>query len=218
MESIIFFRGIIMSKILFFIGLLIMMNLLLFKYGCFDIECVYVRIKAEYHQQFEEKEFTVKDFELDNIKEIKYLFWNEEYGGGWMMISYQKCQRQNFITLDFVEDVIYNFTDGDVVIVLTKTATRQFLTYTPEDFSEIDCISVDDITGLTVDHVRKYFAGEVKPEDEKLINYEKYRRILHLELKEKSKISVLNAIMILEQREDISSVGPNFIWKLPEMN
>lgn len=103
-----------------------------------------------------------------------------------------------------------NFADDKVIIVLNKEATRQFRTYTPEDFPEIECSSVDDLTHFTVDYARKKIRGE-KTEKSMLVNVEEFRRILSLELKEKSKENVLKAIKQLEKRNDILSAEPNSV-------
>jgi subtilisin family serine protease len=114
-----------------------------------------------------------------------------------------------------VEKIYYDgsveedFADDTVLITLNKEATRQFLTYTPEDFPEIDCCSVEDLTGCTVDWVEKQVNGE-KTEETMLIDIENYRRILSLELSENSKENVVNAIKLLETREDIYSAKPNY--------
>lgn len=42
-----------------------------------------------------------------------------------------------------VED---DFADDMVIIVLNEQETHKFKTYAPEDFSEIDCVSVKDLT------------------------------------------------------------------------
>jgi len=39
-----------------------------------------------------------------------------------------------------------NFTNDTVIIVLNEEETHKFKTYTPKDFSEIDCVSVTDLT------------------------------------------------------------------------
>lgn len=112
------------------------------------------------------------------------------------------------------KDTLENdFTDDCVLIFLTKTASFQFLTYTPEDFPEIDCCAVEDLTGYTVDWVEKQVRGE-KNEEKMLVNVAKFRRILCLKLREKSNENVLNAVKQLETRDDIFSVEPNYIMTM----
>lgn len=101
-----------------------------------------------------------------------------------------------------------DFSDDKVIIVLNKEATRKFITYKPKDFSEVNCIAIDDLTKFTVGWVQKQIYGE-KTEEKMLVNIEKFRRILSLELKDKSKENVLKAVKVLEKRGDVISANPN---------
>lgn len=51
-----------------------------------------------------------------------------------------------------LEDV---FAEDSIAIVLTKKASMNFKTYTPEDFPEILCTRVMDATRLTMEVVRQ---------------------------------------------------------------
>lgn len=75
------------------------------------------------------------------------------------------------------------FTDNEILVIITPE--NNFEEYTDDDFSEIGCIDVEDLS--------------IDPEEDKLC------RILHLTLSVHSKENVLNAISILEEREDIYS-------------
>ncbi|MCL2798469.1 MAG: hypothetical protein FWD58_10570, partial [Firmicutes bacterium] len=99
-----------------------------------------------------------------------------------------------------------NFTDNRVTIVLTKDATRQFKAYTPEDFSEIGCVRVTDLTRHTAYWVRERLSKDpdlpANPEAEEgmMVDVHKFRRILTLTLAEPSKENVISAIRQLERR------------------
>jgi len=80
--------------------------------------------------------------------------------------------------------------DGHTILLLTMPSCN-FKEYTPEDFSEINCISVDDISGRITE-------GEIC-------------RFLALEIPGDSKQNVLDAIKVLEKRRDIYIAEPNFI-------
>ena len=101
-----------------------------------------------------------------------------------------------------------DFADDRVIIVLTKLATRQFLTYVPTDFPEIDCITVTDLSSHTVEWVEKKVLG-IPTQEEMAVNVEKFRRKLSLEIGEKGKQNVLDAIYSLQEREDIISAEPS---------
>lgn len=111
----------------------------------------------------------------------------------------------------YVESDIDDYNGGQVIITLNKESTDKFLTYTPSDFPEIDCVAVNDLMKSTMEYVRRQ--GD-KKDGHKLINYKNYRRILSLELRDKSKANTLNAINSLNKRQDVISAEPNIIKKL----
>ncbi|MDE7158848.1 MAG: hypothetical protein K2N74_04655 [Clostridiales bacterium] len=107
-----------------------------------------------------------------------------------------------------------DFADNLVGIVLTREATLQFLDYTPEDFSEVGAVKVKELSSWTVDWVRKKLQG-IPTHQEALVNIDKYRRIFSIELPQHDKRKVLEAVEILNQREDIEVAEPSYamhIW------
>ncbi len=80
-----------------------------------------------------------------------------------------------------------DFTDNDILLVMTPE--NNFREYTVNDFSNIGCIEIEDLS--------------IDPEEGKLC------RILHLTLDTHSKQNVLDSIKILEERDDIYSAEPN---------
>lgn len=105
------------------------------------------------------------------------------------------------------------FENDSVLITLTEEATRQFLTYTPESFPEVNCIHVEDLTQYTAEYVKDKIQGNYT-EKSMLIDVEQFRRIMRLELKKKTKENVLHAIEVLQQREDILYAAPNYIYSI----
>ena len=81
------------------------------------------------------------------------------------------------------------FTDNDILLVMTPE--NNFREYTVNDFSNIGCVKIEDLS--------------IDPEKGKLC------RILHLTLDTHSKQNVLDSIKILEERDDIYSAEPNYI-------
>ena len=81
------------------------------------------------------------------------------------------------------------FTEDDIIIMVFPE--YNFESYTVEDFAEIGCVEIRDLT------------RNVKPG---IIN-----RIVLLTLDEKSKQNVLDCIQVLQQRVDIYSAEPNYI-------
>ncbi|MBQ7355585.1 MAG: hypothetical protein IJW62_08715, partial [Clostridia bacterium] len=81
------------------------------------------------------------------------------------------------------------FTENNIIIMVFPE--YNFESYTAEDFAEIGCVEIKELT------------RNVKPD---IIN-----RIILLTLDKDSKQNVLDCIQILQQRTDIYSAEPNFI-------
>lgn len=88
----------------------------------------------------------------------------------------------------FGEDILENrkeFETDSVIVTLTRETTRRFNAYTPSSFSEIGCISVEDLTQYTAEYVRNEVRG-VSNSRSMMVDTDKFRTILRLELREKS--------------------------------
>lgn len=79
-----------------------------------------------------------------------------------------------------------DFCDDKIIVVLTKEETRKNLEYTIEDFNEIDCANVTDLTA-------NIFESILNNRD-CLVDVDNFNRILCLELKNKTKENVLESI------------------------
>ena len=115
-----------------------------------------------------------------------------------------------------------NFTDNAVIVVLNGQATRNFRQYTAEDFAEVNAVEVMNLSARTGDLVQRQIAAERTGDrrsiqsyidNNMLVNTDTFRTILMVQLAERSKENVLNAIRILEQRDDIVSAEPNYIQR-----
>ena len=115
------------------------------------------------------------------------------------------------------------FSDARIALVLTKEASLNFKTYTPEDFPEIKCASVNDATRLTMEVVKQqleaqrtgdWSALKERIEVGMLVDIENFKRILYLELSVKSKENVLKGIKLLEKRKDVLYAGPDYKMEL----
>lgn len=104
-----------------------------------------------------------------------------------------------------------NFSDDKIIIVLSKKETNKYKDYTISDFPEIDCQSVIDLTSNYNELLKN---SNNNYNDQTLINYEKFNRILCLELNQKSKENVLLGIKELEKREEILSAEPSFFIEM----
>ncbi len=103
------------------------------------------------------------------------------------------------------------FECDSVIVTLTREETIKFKNYSETDFREIGCASVEDFSEKVGEYVRKKQNGE-DPEEPVLT--ENFKRMLRLELKEKTRESVVRALRILSVREEVLFVGPNYIYHL----
>lgn len=88
-----------------------------------------------------------------------------------------------------------NFSENEILVVLNKENSKIIRKYESYDFSEINCISVQDLT------------SSYDTEYEMSNNF---RRILKLTIKDNSKSKVLESIKVLERRNDLVSAEPNY--------
>ena len=98
-----------------------------------------------------------------------------------------------------------DFLDDSIIIVLSKEETDRLKDYTIDDFPEIDCKSVSDLMPYTVEAYKE----KRKNNKDYLIDFDKFNRILSLELNEKSKENVLRGIKELEKRPEILVAEPD---------
>ena len=112
-----------------------------------------------------------------------------------------------------------NFADNKVIVILNNETSLAFNTYDVNDFSEIECLKVDDLTMYTKEKVYNQVMGVVDEDSSSAcalgaIDETKYNQILCLTLKCSSKVGVLEAIDRLESRKDIIYVGPSYTASL----
>ncbi len=93
-----------------------------------------------------------------------------------------------------------DFADDVIMVTITNAVSIGSKRYTADDFVSINCIDVNDI-----------FAGAELKEH---YNPSKFHRILALTISNPSKQNVLDAIDILEQRDDVLSAEPNYYHHL----
>lgn len=101
-------------------------------------------------------------------------------------------------------DYYISFEDDIVFIVLTHEASCVLKWYSIDDFSEINC---DSIVELTQQFTEKMMNGEM---DEALLS--KFQRVLKIKLKVHSKEYVLEAISLLLERDDVEDAKPLYLY------
>lgn len=117
-------------------------------------------------------------------------------------------------------DIDEDFSDDVVVIVLKHNVSLEFIDYTAEDFSEIGCAKVEDLTEHTTkivkDELEANRTGDFSKLKERidknmLVNIDSFHRILCLYLTYPGKENVIASIRKLEKRNDIISAEPDYI-------
>ena len=114
-----------------------------------------------------------------------------------------------------------DFVNDEIIVVLNNESSRALHDYTTLDFSEIQAISVENITKYTTEALsvqRKKgninqlndYNNSVSTDDEVVINENDFYQVWLIKLNKKSKSNVLKSVKILEQRNDIVSVSPNY--------
>ena len=116
-----------------------------------------------------------------------------------------------------------DFYEDTIIIVLKNSVSLTSKTYDVSDFPEINCIFVEDLTENTLQIVEKQILAmetgdwsllNKHIENDMLIDLENFHRILCLTIGNAGKENVLEAIKLLEKRNDIISAEPDYIEKL----
>jgi len=116
-----------------------------------------------------------------------------------------------------------DFLDDSIIVVLKNDFSLISKTYLCNDFKEINCINVEDLTENSIDILQKQITAEQTgdwsllskhKENNMLIDVDSFNRILCLTIGNPGKENVLTAIKELEKRNDVYSVEPNYIESL----
>ncbi|MBQ7275991.1 MAG: S8 family serine peptidase [Bacilli bacterium] len=100
-----------------------------------------------------------------------------------------------------------SFSNDSVLVILNKEASYRLKEYDENDFSDINCEKVINLTGTAK-------KTAVEKRDNPLVNIDNYRCTLCIKLKEKSKEKVLNTIKELMKRDDVIYAGPDYIMNI----
>ena len=93
-----------------------------------------------------------------------------------------------------------DFVEGEVIVVMKHDGTCQVnKKYELSYFSDVGATEIKDLTYLENEEALEW------------INQETYTQILKISINKKGKDAVLEAVSILEKRDDITYAGPNYI-------
>ena len=109
--------------------------------------------------------------------------------------------------------------DG-ILVCITHEESMKFIEYTPEDFAEIGCTNIKDMSSAAAEQIQRVMRGEISEDQwgawmDRNITQERidsFRRILFLELEDQTREGVLRALTIMEHKENIEKAQPN--WTL----
>lgn len=114
-----------------------------------------------------------------------------------------------------------DFAEDGVMVVLTHEASLQFIDYSPADFPEIELTEIQDFSSGKGAKVQAVLRGELLETDSigarfmnQNVDVDGFRRILYLKLANPGKGNVLRTIVALEQREDVYSAEPDYIYQV----
>jgi len=112
-----------------------------------------------------------------------------------------------------------DFKVDKIIVVLTKEASRRFTGYTLSAFNGIRCSEVVDLGSYTTNTIIGALSlygnmNTVKTEVEKntLIDVDAYHKVLSLTMSVLKKEDILQEIRLLEQRDDVLSAEPNYLF------
>ena len=118
------------------------------------------------------------------------------------------------------------FSDNRVLVVMNNKTSLQFNEYNQSNFTEIDCVSVRDMSNGASQKVRMQYdalmdavtSRSAVPDYVNVDYLSKYNQIICLELEQPGKKNVLAAIETLEDRDDILYVGPDYIFTMDTLS
>ena len=110
------------------------------------------------------------------------------------------------------------FADDSIMVVMSNAASMEFAEYSTADFSEIDCLSVEELSTVTTSDVKARWqevqalatARNVSQESIKQA-FGEYQRVFCIKLQDGSKQNVLDTIDELQKRDDVIYAGPDYI-------
>lgn len=110
------------------------------------------------------------------------------------------------------------FVSDELIVVFNNETSLKLKNYTTDDFKEISAVSVKNLTNYTTEAIKQQREGKsalsLSSEDSNYISEDNYHQFFLIKLDKKSKENVLRSIKLLEQRDDVISVSPNYTFKV----
>ena len=120
---------------------------------------------------------------------------------------------------DFADDTVLVVLANDVSTQKANARTNFSAEISTEDFSEVGCVEVENLTSYSSAIVDEEVARLSNPistlsaetETEHKVNVNNFKKIISLKLSTPGKQNVLDAIKKLEKRKDVLSAEPNYL-------
>ncbi len=121
---------------------------------------------------------------------------------------------------DFADDTVLVVLANDVSTQKANARTNFSAEISTEDFSEVGCVEVENLTSCSSAIVDEEVARLSNPistlsaenEAEHKVNVNNFKRIISLKLSTPGKQNVLDAIKKLEKRKDVLAAQPNYFY------
>lgn len=136
----------------------------------------------------------------------------------------------NAFASEYIEEKVYctatvneKFSDQSIIVTLSNAESLLFKDYVANDFYDINCVEIEDLTEFSTEIVREQLIAEQtgdwsklenRIENNMLIDIDNFHRVLCLTLDINSKQNVLDKIKILEGRTEIIIAEPDYIETL----
>lgn len=113
-----------------------------------------------------------------------------------------------------------DFADDRVLVVLSNKASLQFSTFQADEFTEIACAGVEDLSQSCAAKVKAQVetlmqtasVSSTATSDVNMDEIETFNQVLSLTIKEPGKQNVLDAVNALMSRDDVIYAGPDYIY------
>ena len=111
----------------------------------------------------------------------------------------------------------HDFSDSRIMVVMNYDVSMELNDCSVEDFPELNLKSVTDLSSSTrekaseqLEKINQAFFNRTSLENEEIVSYKHYNQVICLELEETGKDKVLEAIELIQNREDVIYAGPDY--------
>lgn len=117
-------------------------------------------------------------------------------------------------TTDEIDETT-SFALDSVVVQMTNKASLELNDYSVSEFSEVDAVSVEDLTEYSIEKIKEQRKDDVEDDNYNVqtVNETSFNQMLEIKLSTNDINGVQEAINELSNRDDVLSVQPNYIYE-----